>query len=233
MKTHVFILITMLCGMLFAAPAFAAVYEPTWKGTVTDIDPETATISVEMTGMYECDYIGEDVNCGFNVVDAEQISAEIQDISVYDIIEVGDSVIGKSWGGLEGTSWSALAILTEEGDIEALFGDPSLLEIAPLAADYAVSYDEMIVDCEACTGTVCPATSAVVLISSEGAEVVSEIIVPGEAISYFGRPDGSGVAVTFVSGETSYLACETDVTEPMTGPQAVQDFSIIVTLPVL
>ena len=232
MKTHVFIFITMLCGMLLTAPALAAIYEPTWKGSVIAVNPEKATVSVEITGTYGCDYIEEDVNCTFDEVDPKQVTAEIQDISVYDIVEIGDSIIGKSLGDLESTTWSAFAILTE-GDmyIEALFGDPSVLDIVPLAADYAVSYTEMVADCEACTGTVCPATSVLVSILSEETEVVSETIAPGEAISYFGRADGSGVAITFVSGETSYMKCETDTTEPMTGPQAIQDFSIIVTLP--
>ena len=238
MKIHVFIFIGMVCGMLFAAPTLAAVYEPTWKGSVSAIDYETSTISVNVEGIYECDFTKADPTCEFNKMDfeiAEIISSEIQEVSVYDVVEIGDPVIGKSYGGLESTEWSAFASIIEERDgsisIEALFGDGSLLDIAPLAADYVVSYDDMVADCDACTGTVCPAASVIVVISSEGSEVVSEMLVPGQAISYFGREDGSGIAVTFVSGETSYLACETDTNMGITGPQPTQDFSIIVTLP--
>lgn len=241
MKAHVFVFIGMLCGMLFVAPALAAVYEPTWKGSVASIDYETSRISVEVESIYECDFTEADPICGFDVKDfeiAEIISSEIHDASVYDVVEVGDPVIGMSYGGLESTEWSAFATISEEEDgsisIEALFGDVRLLDIAPLVADYVISYDDITADCEACTGTVCQATSVVVVIFSEGSEVVSEMLVPGQAISFFGREDGSGIAVTFVSGETSYLACETDIgREIMTGPQAIQNFSVIVTLPTL
>ena len=220
--------------MFVAAPAMAVVYEPTWKGYVTDIDYETSTITAELTGTYGCEYLAEPI-CGFEAADPQQISAEVYDAAVYDVITIGSPVIGKSFGGFESTQWSALAKIIEEDTtyIEGLFGDTSLLDIAPLAAGYAVSYNDMIPDCDACTGTVCPVTSVFAVIHSEGAEVAEDTLAPGQAISYFGRNDGSGVSVTFVSGETSYLACETDTatTEMMTGPQAVQDFSIIVTLP--
>jgi hypothetical protein len=217
--------------MFVAAPAMAAVYEPTWKGYVTDIDYETSIITVELTGTYGCEYINEaEPICGFEAADPQQINAEVYDAAVYDVITIGDQVIGKSFGGFESTQWSALAKIIEEDItyIEALFGDTSLLDIAPLAGGYAVSYNDMIPDCNACTGTVCPATSVFVVIYSEGVAIAEDTLVPGQAIS-----DGSGVSVTFVSGETSYLACETDTstTEMMTGPQAVQNFSIIVTLP--
>jgi hypothetical protein len=220
--------------MFIAAPVAAAVYEPTWKGFITNVDYETSTISVEMTGIYGCEYINQDDPiCGFEATDVQEISAEVYDAAVYDVITIGSQVIGKSFGGFESTYWSALAKISEEDVpyIEALFGDTSLLDIAPLAANYAVSYNEMIPDCDACTGTICPATSVFVVIQSEGSEVAEDTLVPGQPISYFERNDGSGVTVVFVSGETSYLACETDVTEMMTGPQAVQNFSIIVTSP--
>jgi hypothetical protein len=220
--------------MLVTAPVAAAVYEPTWKGTVVGIDHDASIITVDITGTYECEYINQaDPICGFEAADAQQISAEVYDAAVYDVIAVGDAVIGKSFGGFESTQWSAFAKIIEEDVtyIEALFGDTSLLDIAPLVAGYAVSFNDMVPDCNACTGTVCPATSVSVAIYSGEADVVEDTLVPGQAISYFGRNDGSGVAVTFVSGETSYLACETDATEMMTGPQPEQNFSIIVTLP--
>jgi len=224
----------MLCCMFVAAPAMAVVYEPTWKGYVTSIDHETSTITVDITGTYGCQYINQaEPICGFEAADPQQISAEVYAAAVYDVITTGSSVIGKSFGGFESTQWSALAKIIEEDTtyIEALFGDTSLLDIAPLAAGYAVSYNALVPDCTACTGTVCPATSVFVAIHSEGTEVTEDTLVPGQVISYFGRNDGSGVSVTFVSGETSYLACEANATEMMSGPQAVQDFSIIVTLP--
>ena len=241
MKTHVFMLIGMLCGMLFATPALAAVYEPTWKGSIAGIDYETSTISVEVESIYECNFIQEEPICGFYERDfeiPEIISSEMYDVSVYDVAEVGDPVIGRSYGGFESTEWSAFATIIEEEDgsisIEALFGDVGLLDIAPLAADYLVSYDDMTADCEACTGTICQATSVVVAISSEGSKVVSEMLVPGQVFSYFGREDGSGITVAFVSGETSYLACETEADVGfMPGPQPIQDFSIIISLPIL
>ncbi|MDR2855993.1 MAG: hypothetical protein LBV40_07600 [Methanomicrobiales archaeon] len=238
MKTCEFIFIGMLFGMLFAAPTLAAVYEPTWKGTVTAIDDDT--ISVEIESSYECDFTEAEPSCGFNEIDfeiSEIVSSNIQDVSVYDVVEVGDPIIGKSYGGFESTEWSAFAPIIEEEDgsisIKALFGDVGLLDIAPLAADYVVSYDDMTADCEACTGTVCQATSVVVSISSEGSEVISETLIPGQEISYFEREDGSGIAVTFLSGETSYLDCETETDMGITGPQPIQNVSIIVTLPTL
>jgi len=237
MKAHMFILISMLCCMFVAAPGMAAVYEPTWKGQVANIDYDTSIITVDLTGTYGCEYIDDaDPICGFDAVDEQQISAEVFDAAVYDVIAVGDSVIGKSFGGFESTQWSAFAKIIENDIIyiEALFGDTGLLDVAPLAAGYAVSVTEMIPDCDACTGTVCPATSAMVGIYSNGPQVAVEDLTPGQAISYFGNTDGSGVSVTFVSGETSYLACETGGTEAtmMTGPQPVQNFSVIVTLPI-
>ena len=236
MKAHVFILIGMFCCMLAAAPVAAAVYEPTWKGYVTSIDYEASIITVDIAETYGCEYIDEaDPICGFEAVDEQQISAEIYDDAVYDVITVGDSVIGKSFGGFESTQWSAFAKIIEEDTIyiEALFGDTGLLDVAPLAAGYAVSFNDMVPDCDACTGTVCPAISVMVGIYSEGPQVAVDTLVPGQAISYFEKKDGSGVAVTFVSGETSYLACETDAAEMMTGPQPLQDFSIIVTVPLV
>jgi len=234
MKTHVFILISMLCCMFIAAPVAAVVYEPTWKGYVTSIDYETSIISVEITGTYGCEYINQaDPICGFEAVKPQQISGEIYDAAVYDLITIGSPVIGKSFGGFESTQWSALAKIIEEDVtyIEALFGDTGLLDIAPLAAGYSVSFNDMVPDCDACTGTICPVTSVMVGIYSKGPQVSVDILVPGQATSYFERNDGSGVSVTFVSGEISYLACEADITEMMTGPQAIQDFTIIVTLP--
>ena len=141
MKSHAFVLITMLCGMLLVAPALAAIYEPTWKGIVTAVDPEASTISVEITGIYGCQYIEGETNCAFDAIDAEQITANVRSRSIYDSIEVGDSVIGKSLGSLKSTTWTAFAILIE-GDmyIKTFVGDNGLLDIIPLAADYPGLY---------------------------------------------------------------------------------------------
>ena len=240
MKIHLFLFIGMVCSMLVTAPALAVVYEATWKGSVSTIDYETSTISVTVEGMYGCDFTEAGSTCNFNEIDfeiAEIISSEIRDVFVYDLIEVGDPVIGTSYGGLESPEWSAFAPIIEAEDgsifIKALFGDTKLLDIAPLAADYVVSYDDMVADCDTCTGTVCQAASVVVAISSEGSEVASEMLVPGQPLSYFGREDGSGITVTFVSGEASHFACATGEEMGLTGPQPIQDVSIIVTLPTL
>jgi hypothetical protein len=221
--------------MLIVVHGMAVVYEPTWKGQVIGVDYEASVITVEMTEVYGCEYIDQaEPVCGFEATESQHISAEISNASVYDVISVGDSVIGRSYGGFDSTQWSALAKIIEEDTIyiEALFGDPSLLDLVPFAADYAFSYS-MVPDCDGCTGTICPAISASVIIESEGVEVAQDTLVPGQTISYVGRDDGSGVIALFVDGEASYLACETDVTEAemMTGPQPVQNFSIVVIMP--
>jgi hypothetical protein len=235
MKTSLFVLISMLCCILLAVHGIAVVYEPTWKGQVVNIDYEASIITVEIAEMYGCEYIDPaEAVCGFEAAEPQKISAEFSNIDVYDAISVGDPVIGKSYGGFESTQWSALAKIIEEDTIyiEVLFGDPSLLDVAPLAADYVFSYN-MVPDCDACAGTICPATSASVVIESEGIEVAQDILVPGQSISYVGRDDGSGVIAHFFDGETSSIACEIDATEAemMTGSQPVQNFSIVVVVP--
>jgi len=220
--------------MFVAAPAMAVVYEPTWKGYVTGIDYETSTITVELTEIYGCEYIDEaDPICGFEAADPQEISGEVSDDvyhpTAYDLITIGSPVIGKSFGGFESTQWSAFAKISEEDTIyiEALYGDPSLLDIVPLTGGYAVSFTDMIPDCDACTGTVCPAKSVFVHQYSDGTETVGGTLEPGQGFGGTGDPM---LFVAFFSGETSYLACETDstTTEMMIGPQPVQDFQIFV-----
>ena len=231
MKKYICILIALMCSVLCAAPVAAAVYEPLWKGEVLTVDYETATITVEVSETYACTYAeGKSTPCGFEPAEHQIISAIVTDPTVYDIIEAGTPVIGKSYGGFESADWSALAKISQGDEmyIEALFGDISLLDIAPLAAGYSVTFGDMQALCDACTGTRCPATSVDLTISCEGAEDLLETLSPGQGVSYSGREDGTRISITFVTGEVSSLICNPE--NMMPGPQARQDFTIIVTV---
>jgi len=125
--------------MLITAPV-AAVYEPLWKGQIIGIDYDASIIAVEITELYTCEFIEQaDPICGFETIDIQQISSEFPMPAVYDVVSVGDPVIGMSYGGLESTQWVTLAKITTKDTIyiEALFGDTGLLEIFPLARGYA------------------------------------------------------------------------------------------------
>ena len=140
MKAHLFLLISMLCCMLMVAPVAAVVYEPLWKGQIIGIDYEASIITVEIAELYGCEFIEQtDPICGFEPIDIQQISSEFPIPDVYDVVSVGDPVIGISYGGLESDQWLALAKITTEDTIyvEALFGDTRLLEVVPLARGYA------------------------------------------------------------------------------------------------
>ena len=159
------------------------------------------------------------------------LTGTVPDAAAFAIFKAGDTVVATSIGGA-GETWITLAKLfgsrPNEELVTDIVGDISTNQV-PLIGNYALDATTL-PNCSACTGTTCTATSANVIVKSEGKAVFAKELKPGESFTYNARNDGSSVTVTFVKGQALSTTCPGK--EGMTGPQAISVYVVKVVPPI-
>ncbi|HII98131.1 MAG TPA: hypothetical protein HA272_02415 [Methanoregula sp.] len=233
MNRNFFLLILVASLCLCVLPALAVIQEVTLKGTVSALDREMNTLTIENPARYGCDYpAGGSPVCTFTPIDSVPVTGAVPDSGAFTVFKVGDTVVATSLGGVGG-NWITLAKLYGPGPNEEyvtdLVGDPGTIQ-TPFVGDYALDIATT-PDCTTCSGTTCTAVSAEVKVKSSGTVVFSKVLPPRYSLEYNGRNDGSAIAVTFVHGEAPSTTCASGV-YGMTGPQPLSVFLVNVVPPI-
>jgi len=222
----ILLLFTVLALVTCCTPAGAVLQQFTYRGTVTELEPGLGTLTIQATHEWGCTYGEEEVTCGWMTISPVRLEGSVPTDAVFSAVTNGSEVEAASVGD-PGVEWAGIGALVPTPGIENwyatdLFGDPSMLP-APLAADYGVNI-RTLPDCDACTGTICTASSAETAISRDGSVVREESITPGEVYTYTDPADNSGLSIEFVSGEATAQLCPG--AGQVAGPQPVSVFVI-------
>ena len=228
----IFILILAAAFVLsIIMPVSAAVQEVTVKGQLSTLSQSTNTITIGHPLQYGCAYPTNGATvCSYTPMDTEALTGTVPDVAAFSVFNNGDNVVATSIGGA-GTTWITLAKLygsrPNEEFITDIIGYPSTIP-TPLIGNYSLDISAT-ADCTKCVGTVCTASSSVVIINSDGIAVARNNLTPGQAFTFNGRNDGSNVTVIFVKGQAGYQDCAGQT--PMTGPQPVSVYIVKVVPP--
>jgi hypothetical protein len=230
-QTSFFTLIAVLFLCCICVPVGAVMLEVTVKGPVATVNPPTNTLTVDNPVQYGCNYpaTGSPV-CSYTPINKSVLTGTVPDAAAFTIFKTGDTVVATSIGGA-GETWIALAKLfgsrPNEELVTDIVGNIGTIQ-TPLIGNYALDATT-VPDCSACTGTTCTATSANVIVKSEGKDVFTKLLKPGESLTYNGKNDGSSVAVTFVKGQALSATCPGKA--GMTGPQAISVYVVRIVPP--
>jgi hypothetical protein len=230
-QTTLIILATALFLYCLCIPVGAVMQEVTVKGTIATLNQAKNTLTIEHPQKYGCTYPASGAPvCSYIPMNVEVLTGTVPDAAAFSVFKSGDTVVATSIGG-PGETWITLVKLlgtrSNEELVTDIVGDIRTVQTS-LMGNYA--FDATTTpDCSVCSGTTCTATSANVRIMSEGKDVSSKILRPGESFTYNGRNDGSSVAVTFIKGEASSTSCSGN--GGMTGPQAISVYKVNVMLP--
>lgn len=231
-KTCLFVIVAALFLCSICVPAGAVIQQVTLKGSIATLSPPTNTITIEHPRQYGCSYpaSGSPV-CTYTPMSVEVLTGTSPDNAAFSVFTNGDTVVATSIGGA-GETWITLSKLfgsrPNEEMVTDIIGDPGTIP-TPLIGNYAVDATT-VPDCSSCTGTTCTAVSSNVKVMSEGKEVFSKTLTPGESFTYNGRNDGSSVAVTFVRGQALSATCPGKA--GMTGPQAISVYVVNIVPPI-
>ena len=226
----IFLAALLLCCC--AVPAGAVLLEVTSKGTVMNLSQANNQFTIQNPLRYGCSYpaTGGPV-CTWTPMTVTALSGTAPDAAAFTVFSPSDTVVATSIGG-PGGSWISLAKLygsrQNEEYVTDIVGDIGTVS-TPLIGNYALDATT-VPDCSACTGTTCAATSADVIVKSEGRDVFAKALKPGESFTYNGRNDGSSVTVTFVKGQALSAACPGRT--GMVGPQAISVYVVKVVPPI-
>jgi hypothetical protein len=231
-QTTLVVIVATLFVCCMAVPVSAVIQEVTLKGTVATLSPATNTISIEHPQQYGCSYPASGAPvCTYTPMNVDVLTGTVPAAAAYSVFTNGDPVIATSTGGA-GQTWITLAKLfgsrPNEELVTDIVGDFSTIP-TPLIGNYALDATT-VPDCAACTGTTCTAQSSNVKVMSEGKQVFAQALRPGETLTYNGRNDGSGVAVTFVKGQALSSSCPGKA--GMTGPQAMPVYVVKIVPPI-
>jgi MYXO-CTERM domain-containing protein len=229
MKRIIPVALIAVCFVIL--PAAAVILEVTVSGTVTGLDRQNNTLTIAHPVRYGCTYPPSgDPLCSFNPMDEETLTGTVPADSVFSVFAVGDPIVATSLGGPGGT-WIAIAKLTglESQTVMDIVGDPDAIPV-PLAGDYRLELSTE-PDCTTCSGTTCTAVSSLVKVMSGTALLVGEDVLPGHAMTYNGRNDGSSISVTFMKGQASSFTCAGRA-PGMAGPQPVSVYIVHVVPPI-
>lgn len=226
------VLIALVLLALVAIPAAAAVQEITYLGRITALDPLSGTITIRAESQYLCDYSRGDAACGFTPVTPLQVVGTVPEEGIFNTFRNGDQVVATILGG-SGGAWAGFARVIpsagrEEWAVTDLFGDPDTIPV-PLAGGYEIEYSTT-PDCTQCTGSVCKAQSAHVVLKSGEITVLDRSMTAGQSARYSGRNDGSSVSILYLTGEADSGPCSQ--AGPLTGMQPISNFILQVVPPI-
>lgn len=222
----------VLVSLCFVAHASALVQETTYLGRVTAMDPLSLTLTIRAESQYGCSYSGGTPTCSFSSIAPLQVVGTVPDEGAFNTFHNGDLVAATILGGTGGR-WAALALVVfPPGSgtylVSDIYGDPRTIPL-DLGADYQFAYSTL-PDCSTCSGSVCKALSARVVIKSGETVLLEQSLNNGESARYSGRNDGSWISVLYLSGEAAPDTCAGAT--PATGIQPVSSFVIHVNPPV-
>ncbi len=220
------VIILVLALVVIASPAAAVLQQFTYRGTVISTDTAAGILSIQATHSWGCSYGNNTTSCGWTPLPPIILNGTVPVPETFSKITIGNQVEAASLG-TAGITWVGIGTLVPTPGIENwyatdLFGDPATLP-APLISDYAVRYATTPA-CANCTGTVCPAASALVTIARLGVPVWNETLDPGIAFTYHDPADNSSMYVQFASGQAPASLCPS--AGMMTGPQPVSVFIV-------
>ena len=234
MKRLYWILCLLVALVICTVPAAAVLQETSLTGVVEDVSPVEDRINFSAYTTIGLDY-GVGTGTPEIVYTTIDPPAMLQFVppnpAVYDLVKNGETAAVTILGGLDGNCIAVARIQeTTDGEvvITDLAGDPNTLPYK-LAGNYSLTY-EAEPDCEQADGTNAPALSVNVTLYSEGREVYTEHLLPGEYFTWNGRNDGSAIKVSFIAGQASASTCSGSVM--MAGPQPISTFVIEVTPPI-
>ncbi|MDH7509670.1 MAG: hypothetical protein QHH04_01325 [Methanolinea sp.] len=224
-----FLVVFTLC---FVAHASALVQETTYLGRVTAMDPLSLTLTIRAESQYGCSYSGGTPSCAFSSIDPVQVVGTVPDEGVFNTFHNGDLVAATILGDTGG-KWAAIAlVIVPPGSgtylVSDIYGDPRTIPL-DLGADYQFDYSTL-PDCSACSGSVCKALSARVVVKSGESVLLEQSLNNGQSARYSGRNDGSWISILYISGEASADTCAG--ASPATGIQPVSSFVIHINPPV-
>lgn len=227
--TLLFLVVVSLC---IASPVSAIVQEITYRGSVTAMDPLTLTLTIRAESQYGCNYTGGQPSCGFMPIAPVQVVGAVPDEGLFNTFHNGDLVTATILGGTGG-QWAGIALVVLPPGSSTyvatdIYGDPKTIPVA-LGGDYKVDYTTL-PDCSSCSGSVCKALSAHVVVRSGETIVQEQSLNNGQSTRYSGRNDGSSISVLYLSGEAPGDSCPGAT--PVTGMQPISNFVIHVTPPV-
>ncbi|MCU0631587.1 MAG: hypothetical protein MUC66_01260 [Methanolinea sp.] len=222
----------LLLLLLLVMPGAAAVQEQVYLGRITALDPLSNTLTIRAESQYSCDYSSGNTICRFTSMTPLQVVGSVTDEGIYNTFRNGDQVVATIMGG-SGGSWVGIALVTPTPGIEnwmatEIYGDPRSLPVL-LAGDYLFEYTT-IPDCSRCTGSVCKALSAHIILKSAGIKVLDQSLNSGQSTKYSGRNDGSSVSVLYLTGEAEAGQCSQ--AGPIAGIQPISNFIIHVVPPI-
>ena len=231
-QTYLVVIVAVLFLCCMCVPVAAVIQEVTLKGAVATLSQPKDTITIEHPQQYGCAYPASGAPvCTYTPMSVEVLTGTVPDAAAFSVFKTGDPVVATSLGGA-GDTWITLAKLfgsrPNEEYVTDIVGDIGTIP-TPLIGNYALDATT-VPDCSACTGTTCTATSANVKVMSEGKEVSTKILKPGESFTYNGRNDGSSVAVSFVKGQALSTSCPGKA--GMAGPQAISVYVVKVVPPI-
>jgi hypothetical protein len=231
-QTGIFTFIAALFLCFICVPVGAVMLEVTVKGPVATINPTKNTLTVDNPLQYGCSYPATGVPvCSYTPINKSALTGTVPDAAAFTVFNIGDPVVATSIGGPDET-WITLAKLyglrPNEELVTDIVGEIGTIP-TPLIGNYALDATT-VPDCSACSGTTCTATSAIVMVKSEGSGVLARTLMPGESLTYSGRNDGSGVTVTFVKGQALSTTCPGKA--GMTGSQAISVYIVKVVPPI-
>jgi hypothetical protein len=214
-------IILLLCA---SAPAGAVVLVTPYQGTVTALDPGAGTLTLNADATYGCSYEGTARTCTWSPITPISVTGTMEGDDAGSLVASGDRAEASIAGG-DGGRWVAigrLELVDGEEVLSVMTGDLSALS-TPLAGGYAVGY-RVTPDCTSCSGTLCAASRATVIISRAGKDLLEETLLPGGIAEYADPEDGSSISVAFLGGSASSLGCGTGT--GMAGPQPFSSFTV-------
>ncbi|OPX66254.1 MAG: hypothetical protein A4E37_02205 [Methanoregulaceae archaeon PtaB.Bin056] len=213
-------------------PVAAAIQEITYLGKITALDPLSGTITIRAESQYLCDYSRRDAACGFSPITPLQVVGTVPEEGIFNTFRNGDQVVATVMGA-SGGAWAGFAhVIPSSGKaqwvVTDLFGDPDTIPV-PLAGDYEIEYSTT-PDCNHCTGSVCKAQSAHVVLKSGGIPVLERTMTAGQSARYSGRNDGSSVSILYLTGEADAGTCTP--AGSLAGMQPISNFILKVIQPI-
>ncbi len=209
-------------------PASALLQETTVSGEVVKITEATNEITVYANEIWN----GKSwVMYSVTSLSQQNLRGAVPEGDIFGYLNTGD-IIQATFTGDErtGVRWVTVArVELPESSSRFLsdsWGDPSYL-ISPFFNNFKITYDTE-ADCTDCTGTVCSAESAGVVVSQGWEEknyLQEKTMHPGET-HIFSSPEGcySELVAAFYEGEASSDRC--GGYEGMDGPQPFSNFAV-------